>query len=790
MKKLLAVIALIIAFPLVSHAALTPTSWLRDTVAGFLRPNITTDTLRIPSLTSCDSIDTDADGDLACGSDAGGGSSVDGSGTANELTYWVDADSLFSLTTAVYPSLTEVSYLKGVTSAIQTQLNAKAPSTAPTFATSITGSYLTASEMLITNGSKNIVSAPVATYPSLTELTYLKGVTSAIQTQLNAKQATLTNSAGLASALSDETGTSLAVFNTLPTFAGLNTGNGATGAGFMRFLEDTDNGANYIEFISPAAITSNQQCVLEDDSSPIPDSCVGDGTDGGGGDVTKVGTPVNNQIGVWTGDGTLEGDTALTFDTTTDTLSTVDASLSNDLLLADGSIINWDGGNATITHAFAGGNIMTFAGMSGITSTADVTVPDEVYGVGWNGSLEVPTKNALYDKIETISGGSFDSTTVDATTWSDGANASNAWTFDVSGTDTTWTMGSNNWIFGTGSIDLGAAGVRLSHDADGALTWLGLGDGSDEAITYNLDDVSNTIGLSSSTGLDKWNFGAIRPQFDDLNFLADANGNELLILDTTASAVNEVTLKNNATGNNPGLTATGDDTNVGITMTMKGTGNLVFSSSSTGYIQLISNATARSWRTGGIYDSPGNVILGTTSAASAVNYVNVVNAGTTAAPTLSALGSDTNIDLALASKGTGNVTANGDPVLYRCEKLGLDPYSNITTGTNKDSFVMPYAMTVTAVYASLTSAPTGSVATFDINEDTDREAGGASATSILSTKITIDATETSSQSAATPPVISDTALAKGSTISYDHDGVGSTLPGNGPIVEVCGVINP
>lgn len=39
------------------------------------------------------------------------------------------------------------------------------------------------------------------------------------------------------------------------------------------------------------------------------------------GNVTKVGTPVDNQIGVWTGDGTLEGDTALTFDTSTDTLT-------------------------------------------------------------------------------------------------------------------------------------------------------------------------------------------------------------------------------------------------------------------------------------------------------------------------------------------------------------------------------------------------------------------------------------------------------------------------------------
>lgn len=50
----------------------------------------------------------------------------------------------------------------------------------------------------------------------------------------------------------------------------------------------------------------------------------GDGTwatVAGGGDVTKVGTPADNQIGVWTGNGTIEGDAALTFNTTTDTLS-------------------------------------------------------------------------------------------------------------------------------------------------------------------------------------------------------------------------------------------------------------------------------------------------------------------------------------------------------------------------------------------------------------------------------------------------------------------------------------
>ncbi len=48
-----------------------------------------------------------------------------GTGVANEITYWSGTNALGSLATATYPSLTELSYVKGVTSAIQTQLNAK-----------------------------------------------------------------------------------------------------------------------------------------------------------------------------------------------------------------------------------------------------------------------------------------------------------------------------------------------------------------------------------------------------------------------------------------------------------------------------------------------------------------------------------------------------------------------------------------------------------------------------------------------------------------------------------------
>lgn len=50
---------------------------------------------------------------------------VTGTGTTNELAYFSGTSAISSLTTATYPSLTELSYIKGVTSAVQTQLNAK-----------------------------------------------------------------------------------------------------------------------------------------------------------------------------------------------------------------------------------------------------------------------------------------------------------------------------------------------------------------------------------------------------------------------------------------------------------------------------------------------------------------------------------------------------------------------------------------------------------------------------------------------------------------------------------------
>ena len=58
-------------------------------------------------------------------------------------------------------------------------------------------------------------------------------------------------------------------------------------------------------------------------------------------------------------------------------------------------------------------------------------------------------------------------------------------------------------------LNIGLTGVRITEDADGALTFLGLSAGADEDLTMNLDDVSNEVTWTSSTGLVSWNLSGI-----------------------------------------------------------------------------------------------------------------------------------------------------------------------------------------------------------------------------------------------------------------------------------------
>ena len=106
-----------------------------------------------------------------------------------------------------------------------------------------------------------------------------------------------------------------------------------------------------------------------------------------------------------------------------------------------------------------------------------------------------------------------------------------------------------------------------------------------------------------------------------------------------------------------------------------------------------------------------------------------------------------------------------------------DESTNLTTGTAKVTFRAPYAFTLTGVRASVNTAPTGSTLIVDINE------GGST---VLSTKLSIDASEKTSTTAASAAVISDSAIADDAEITIDIDQIGSTIAGKGLKVALIG----
>jgi len=169
-------------------------------------------------------------------------------------------------------------------------------------------------------------------------------------------------------------------------------------------------------------------------------------------------------------------------------------------------------------------------------------------------------------------------------------------------------------------------------------------------------------------------------------FRTDFDKTQFLVAHT-ASAVNYLQATGSATGNNVSFSAAGTDANIGIDFASKGFGSLRFftggnrqfniadTASAVNYLQVTGGATGvfpvlsvqgsdantgmvlRGKGTGGFsfQNDSGASQFFIASTASAVNYLEVKGVVTGSAPSISSLGSDTNIDLALTPKGTGRV---------------------------------------------------------------------------------------------------------------------------------------
>lgn len=113
-------------------------------------------------------------------------------------------------------------------------------------------------------------------------------------------------------------------------------------------------------------------------------------------------------------------------------------------------------------------------------------------------------------------------------------------------------------------------------------------DGADDISLATIDHVGNTVNWLDSTvsitGLSTTATGTVLTLTDssinstqDIRLptakaIADDSGNEYLKFVKTVSAVNEISITNSATGNSPDLSVTGGDTNIGLSITTKGTG--------------------------------------------------------------------------------------------------------------------------------------------------------------------------------------------------------------------------
>ena len=173
--------------------------------------------------------------------------------------------------------------------------------------------------------------------------------------------------------------------------------------------------------------------------------------------------------------------------------------------------------------------------------------------------------------------------------------------------------------------------------------------------------------------------------------LGGASGNQSLQVNNVASAVDYLQVLGNS-GGFPNLSAQGASANVSIVYGTKGTGGHFFTTNGTTINQFVVSHTASAVNyaqfTGATTGSPiiisvqgsdtnvslayapkgtgrhtfysnsgTQLVVGNT--ASAVNYAQIDGAATGAAPTISAQGSDANIGLVLNSKGTGVVALGG-----------------------------------------------------------------------------------------------------------------------------------
>lgn len=217
-----------------------------------------------------------------------------------------------------------------------------------------------------------------------------------------------------------------------------------------------------------------------------------------------------------------------------------------------------------------------------------------------------------------------------------------------------------------GGTTAGAAGAGLTVEGDTAATiaaiqYLGtsvtkwqVGNGS---VMHDVVDDATAQTLTNKTLTSPV---LTTPKVTVLN---DNNGNQVLGFTATTSAVNYILLANSATGTNPSLNAAGSDANISLNLVAKGTGFVQINGVSVVDVsttQTLTNKTLTTPKIAQINDPTNNIgVISIVGVASAVNNIQINNSISGSAPSVQAIGTDTNIDVNIVTKGTGQLKVNG-----------------------------------------------------------------------------------------------------------------------------------
>src|SRR5210317_1247946 len=217
--------------------------------------------------------------------------------------------------------------------------------------------------------------------------------------------------------------------------------------------------------------------------------------------------------------------------------------------------------NAVTTAKITDGNV-TNAKLA--NSSVSFTDESSTAGsVSLGGTLEFLTGEGINT---TASGSTLTISAEDASTSNKGVASFDSTDFTVSSGDVTLNAERVQDIAGAMFTSNTETLITATYqDADGTI---------DLVVDNDLANYDNsTSDFATVTGTETLtNKTLTAPKFADSGFIADSNGNEQIVFNTTASAVNFLDVTNAATGNGITLASAGGDTNIDIKISPKGSG--------------------------------------------------------------------------------------------------------------------------------------------------------------------------------------------------------------------------